>query len=55
LIVADAGAADQLGPVQSRKITARLQAANSSDRPILLRTTVSGGYGIGTTLDEEIQ
>jgi prolyl oligopeptidase len=45
----------RVNPMQSRKITARLQAANSSDHPILLRTTASAGHGIGTALDEEIE
>jgi prolyl oligopeptidase len=45
----------RVNPMQSRKMTARLQAANSSDRPILLRTTASAGHGIGTALDEEIE
>jgi prolyl oligopeptidase len=45
----------RVNPMQSRKMTARLQAANSSDRPILLRTTASGGHGFGTALDEQIE
>jgi prolyl oligopeptidase len=45
----------RVNPMQSRKMTARLQAATSSDRPILLRTTASAGHGIGTALDEEIE
>ena len=35
----------------SRKMTARLQAATSSDQPILLRME-SGGHGIGQSLDQ---
>ena len=45
----------RVNPMQSRKMTARLQAATGSDRPILLRTTSSAGHGIGTALDEEIE
>jgi prolyl oligopeptidase len=45
----------RVNPMQSRKMTARLQAATSSDHPILLRTTSSAGHGIGTALDEEIE
>jgi prolyl oligopeptidase len=41
--------------MQSRKMTARLQAATSSGNPVLLRTTSSAGHGIGTALDEEIE
>ncbi len=45
----------RVNPMQSRKMTARLQAATSSDRPILLRTSSNAGHGIGTALDEEIE
>jgi prolyl oligopeptidase len=45
----------RVNPMQSRKMTARLQAANSSQHPILLRTTSSAGHGIGTALNEEIE
>jgi prolyl oligopeptidase len=45
----------RVNPMQSRKMTARLQAATSSDHPILLRTTASAGHGIGTAHDEEIE
>jgi prolyl oligopeptidase len=45
----------RVNPMQSRKMTARLQAANSSGNPVLLRTTSSAGHGIGTALDEEIE
>jgi prolyl oligopeptidase len=45
----------RVNPMESRKMTARLQAANSSDDPILLRTTSSAGHGIGTALDEQIE
>jgi prolyl oligopeptidase len=33
---------------------ARLQAATSSKRPMLLRTSSTTGHGIGTALSEEI-
>jgi len=45
----------RVNPMQSRKMTARLQAANSSGYPILLRTTASAGHGFGTALDEELE
>ncbi|MGO9086524.1 MAG: prolyl oligopeptidase family serine peptidase [Candidatus Sulfotelmatobacter sp.] len=45
----------RVNPMESRKMIARLQAATSSDRPILLRTTASAGHGIGTALDEQIE
>lgn len=44
----------RVNPMQSRKMIARLQAADSSGRPILLRTTSSAGHGFGTALDEQI-
>jgi prolyl oligopeptidase len=44
----------RVNPYNSRKMAARLQAANKSERPILLRTTSTSGHGIGTSLDERI-
>ena len=44
----------RVNPMQSRKFTAALQAATGSDRPILLRTQLTGGHGIGASLDEQI-
>jgi prolyl oligopeptidase len=41
--------------MHSRKMTARLQAASSSGRPILLRTSYSSGHGMGTALSEKIE
>ncbi len=41
-------------PWHSRKMTARLQAAQGGDAPILLRTTDKAGHGIGTALSEQI-
>jgi prolyl oligopeptidase len=40
--------------MQSRKMTARLQAA-SPKSTILLRTTAAGGHGLGTALSEQIE
>jgi prolyl oligopeptidase len=45
----------RVNPMQSRKMTARLQAANASDHPVLLRTTAGAGHGIGTALNEQIE
>jgi prolyl oligopeptidase len=42
-------------PWHSRKMTARLQAANSAQTPILLRTSDTSGHGMGTALSEEIE
>ncbi|HEX9501939.1 MAG TPA: prolyl oligopeptidase family serine peptidase, partial [Thermoanaerobaculia bacterium] len=44
----------RVDPMNSRKFTARLQAATGSSRPILLRTTSSAGHGIGTALSEAV-
>jgi prolyl oligopeptidase len=45
----------RVDPMQSRKMTARLQAATASGRPVLLRTSASSGHGIGTSLSERIE
>ncbi|PYK24470.1 MAG: S9 family peptidase [Verrucomicrobia bacterium] len=45
----------RVAPYHSRKMTARLLAANKSDNPILLRTSSSAGHGIGTALTERIK
>ena len=44
----------RVDPANSRKMTARLQAATSSHAPVLLRTSSNAGHGIGTTLSERI-
>jgi prolyl oligopeptidase len=44
----------RVDPMQSRKMTARLQAANAVSNPVLLRTSSSSGHGIGTALTETI-
>ncbi len=44
----------RVAPMQSRKMAARLQAANAADTPILLRTSAEAGHGGGTDLDEAI-
>jgi prolyl oligopeptidase len=45
----------RVDPWQSRKMTARLQAANAGNTPILLRTSTTSGHGIGSALDEVIE
>ena len=45
----------RVDPMQSRKMTARLQAATPSDVPILLRTSSNSGHGAGTPLSERIE
>jgi prolyl oligopeptidase len=44
----------RVDPMQSRKMTARLQAANSGGGPILLRTSSTSGHGGSKALDERI-
>ncbi len=44
----------RVDPMQSRKMTARLQAATSASSPILLRTSSDSGHGGGTALSERI-
>ncbi len=45
----------RVAPYHSRKMVARLDEANKSDNPILLRTSTSAGHGIGTALNERIK
>jgi prolyl oligopeptidase len=45
----------RVAPYHSRKMIARLDEANKSNNPILLRTTSSAGHGIGTALSERIK
>lgn len=44
----------RVDPMQSRKMTARLQAANPGGT-VLLRTSASSGHGSGTALSERIE
>jgi prolyl oligopeptidase len=44
----------RVDPYNSRKMIARLQAANASGKPILLRTSGDTGHGMGTPLAEWI-
>ncbi len=45
----------RVDPMQSRKMTARLQAATSSDNPILLRTSANAGHGRSNSLSQQIE
>jgi prolyl oligopeptidase len=40
----------RVAPQNSRKMAARMQAANASDEPVLLRTSATTGHGIGSPL-----
>ena len=44
----------RVNPAQSRKMTARLQAATASGLPILFRSTASAGHGMGSSLKVRI-
>jgi prolyl oligopeptidase len=44
----------RVDPLQSRKMTARLQAANASSEPILLRTSANAGHGLDASLSDRI-
>ena len=45
----------RVAPYHSRKMIARLDEANKSGNPILLRTSSSAGHGIGTALSERVK
>jgi prolyl oligopeptidase len=45
----------RVNPAHSRKMIARLQAANAAQTPVLLRTSSNSGHGIGTSLNEAIE
>jgi prolyl oligopeptidase len=45
----------RVDPFHSRKMAARLQAANPNGRPILLRIDMNAGHGIGTALSTRIE
>jgi len=44
----------RVNPSNSRKMTARLQAATASANPILVRLSRASGHGMGTALSEKI-
>ena len=44
----------RVDPMHSRKMTAMLQAQNTSANPVLLRTSGNTGHGSGTPLNETI-
>jgi prolyl oligopeptidase len=43
----------RVDPMQSRKMTARLQAVSPTRGSVLLRTSASSGHGIGSSLSEK--
>jgi prolyl oligopeptidase len=45
----------RVDPLHARKMTALLQAASKSGRPVLLHYSVSGGHSAGVSVDQQIQ
>ncbi|MGA7859564.1 MAG: prolyl oligopeptidase family serine peptidase [Terracidiphilus sp.] len=45
----------RVDPLHARKMTALMQAASSSDRPILLHYSLAGGHSSGVSVDQKIQ
>lgn len=45
----------RVDPMHSRKMTARMQAATASSRPILLRAYASGGHGLALSLAAKVE
>jgi prolyl oligopeptidase len=45
----------RVDPYNSRKMAARLQAANPAGRPILLRISMNTGHGMGTPLSTRVE
>ena len=45
----------RVNPLQSRKMTAYLQSASNSGKPVLLRTSERAGHGGGTALNDLIE
>jgi len=45
---------NRVNPMHARKMTARLQAATTSPRPILLRTERKTGHGFGKSLEQRV-
>ena len=54
VLLTTAEADSRVDPMHARKMAARLQAATTSDRPILLRTESRAGHGAGKPLSKQI-
>ena len=55
VLLATAESDTRVDPMHARKMTARLQAATSADRPVLLRLEARAGHGAGKPLSKVIQ
>lgn len=45
----------RVDPLHARKMTAEMQAASTSGRPILLHYSVNGGHSEGVSVDQQVQ
>jgi len=45
----------RVNPLHTRKMVAKLQAYNSSDNPILLRTEIKAGHGFGKPISKLVE
>jgi prolyl oligopeptidase len=45
----------RVDPFHSRKMAARLQAATTSGKPVLLRISMDTGHGMGTALNTRVE
>jgi prolyl oligopeptidase len=45
----------RVNPMESRKMTAALQAATTSGLPVMLRTNANAGHGMSTNKDEALE
>jgi prolyl oligopeptidase len=45
----------RVAPLHARKMTALLQPASTSGRPILLHYSLAGGHSAGVSVDQQIQ
>jgi prolyl oligopeptidase len=45
----------RVDPMNARKMTARVQAANGSDRPILLHYSLKGGHSAGVSISQLVE
>jgi prolyl oligopeptidase len=54
VLMTSADSDSRVDPMHARKMTALLQAATSSGKPILLRTEIRAGHGIGKPLSKQI-
>ena len=45
----------RVDPLHARKMTALLQSASTSGRPVLLHYSVSGGHSAGVSVDQQVQ